>query len=308
MTSPAHSPAPAPRRRRSPQDRAQAWLGWGLAAPSLLVFAVFFLYPIGHAAVLSFTDWDLSGPMRFVGLQQYRALWSDEGFRAALWNSARYSVASVALTLLGGLGLAALLDRPGRFARWVQASVFTSYIVSWVGVSLLWLWILDEEYGLLNQALQALGGPKVGWLSDPDVALWSLVGVTVWKLVGYNMVLYLAAMQAIPRDLYEAAALDGAGPWRRFWSITLPQLAPTTLFVLVTSLIMTFQGFDVVRIMTQGGPVHATSISVHYIYEEAFIYVHLGKASAAIMVFFGLILALTLGQFALFRRGREGAS
>jgi ABC-type sugar transport system permease subunit len=276
--------------------RREDLTGWLLVAPSLLIFGVFFLYPVGHAAVMSFFAWDLISEPRFVGLEQYRGLVTDPVFHEVLWNTARYSVATVALTMCGGLGLAVLLNRPGRLYAWIQGCIFTSYIVSWVGVSLLWVWLLDERYGLVNQALGLVGIAPTHWLGDPDVALWALVGVTVWKIVGYDMVIYLAGLQSIPRDLYEAAAVDGAGPWARFRYVTLPNLAPTSVFLLVTSLIMTFQGFDVVRIMTQGGPVHATSIYVFFVHQEALELFHVGRASAAVTILFVILLGVTALQ------------
>jgi ABC-type sugar transport system permease subunit len=210
------------------------------------------------------------------------------------------------VTLGLGLALAILVNHRGRFYTVVQACIFTSYIVSWVGVSLLWVWLLDGQYGLVNYVLSPLGIEKVDWLGDPDVALWALVGVTVWKTLGYDMIIYLAGLQSIPDDLYEAAALDGAGPLRRFWYVTLPQLAPTTLFLLITSVIFTFQGFDVVRIMTQGGPVHATTIYVYWVWEQAFRYFYVGRASAAVTLFFLVILVITVLQFRMYKAGREG--
>jgi sn-glycerol 3-phosphate transport system permease protein len=171
-----------------------------------------------------------------------------------------------------------------------------------VAVSLLWIWLLDPQYGLVAWLLGLVRLPAVNWLGDHRIALWTLVLVTVWKTVGYPMVIYLAGLQAIPGDLYEAAALDGAGGWHRFRHITWPLLTPTTLFLLVTLTIASFQGFDIVKIMTQGGPVTSTMIYVYWIYEQAFQYFKLGKASAGVVVFFVLIVLLTLAQWLLFRR------
>lgn len=288
--------------------RREALTGWLLVLPSMLLFAVFFLAPVAHSMVLGFYRWDLLTEPEYVGLEHYRDLFADEVFAEVVSNTLRYSVATVSLTLLLGLALAVLVNRRGRFYTVVQACIFTSYIVSWVGVSLLWVWLLDGQYGLVNYVLAPLGIDKVNWLGDPDVALWALVGVTVWKTLGYDMVIFLAGLQSIPDDLYEAAALDGAGPLRRFWYITLPQLAPTTLFLLITSVIFTFQGFDVVAIMTQGGPVHSTSIYVHWVWEQAFRYFHVGRASAAVTLFFFAILIITVLQFRMFRSGREGTA
>jgi sn-glycerol 3-phosphate transport system permease protein len=183
-----------------------------------------------------------------------------------------------------------------------QACIFTSYIVSWVAVSLLWIWMLDPQYGLVNYVGGFLGMPAVDWLGNHRIALWSLVGVTVWKVIGYPVVIFLAGLQNISQDYYEAADLDGAGAWQRFRYITWPLLTPTTVFLFITLTIATFQGFDIVNIMTQGGPVHATSIYVFFIYEQAFHYFRIGRASAAVIICFGLILTLTYVQHRLFRR------
>jgi sn-glycerol 3-phosphate transport system permease protein len=250
---------------------------------------------------VSFFAWDLMTPARWVGLANYRELWSPE-FGEVVSNTVTYSGGVVALALVLGLVLALLLnDRSGTSAL-LQAAIFSSYIVSWVAVSLLWIWMLDPQYGLVTYLLSLAGLPAVNWLGDPRVALWTLVLVTVWKTLGYPMIIYLAGLQAIPADLHEAAALDGAGGWQRFRHITWPLLTPTTLFLVITLTIASFQGFDIVKIMTQGGPVTSTMIYVYYIYEQAFQYFKLGRASAAVVVFFVLILALTVAQWAAFRR------
>ena len=270
-------------------------------APSLALFALVYLYPVAYSAWVSFTEWDLVQPARYVGLANYRALCSSEFFEV-LRNTAAYSVGVVLLSQGLGLVLAALLNDRSRVAALFQASIFSSYVVSWVAVSLLWIWLLDPQYGLIAAVLSSVGLRAVDWLGDHRLALLSLVLVTVWKSVGYPMVIYLAALQAIPGDLHEAAALGGAGGWQRFRHVTWPLLTPTTLFLSITLTIASFQGFDVVKIMTQGGPVASTMIYVYYIYEQAFQYFKLGKASAAVVVLFTLILALTALQWWLLRR------
>lgn len=281
--------------------RREAWLGYALIAPSLLLFGLVYIYPVAYSAWISLFEWDLMTPRRWVGLANYRELAAPD-FWEVVGNTARYSTGVVALSMLLGLLLALALNTRSRLGALAQACIFSSYIVSWVAVSLLWIWMLDPQYGLVTYLLRLVGLPAVNWLGDPGIALWTLVLVTVWKTVGYPMVIYLAGLQAIPADLNEAAALDGAGAWQRFRHVTWPLLTPTTLVLLVTLTIASFQGFDIVKIMTQGGPVHTTVIYVYYIYEQAFQYFKLGKASAAVVVFFLLILALTVAQWALFRR------
>lgn len=240
-------------------------------------------------------------PARWVGLENYRALASPD-FWEVVTNTVKYSSGVVVLSQALGLTLAVLLNDRTRLGALLQGAIFSSYVVSWVAVSLLWIWLLDPQYGLVAYVLRLVGLRAVNWLGDPRWALWTLVLVTVWKTVGYPMVIYLAGLQAIPGDLYEAAALDGAGGWQRFRHITWPLLTPTTLFLLVTLTITSFQGFDIVKIMTQGGPVSATVIYVYYIYEQAFQYFKLGKASAAVVLFFIVIVTLTFAQWLAFRR------
>ena len=283
------------------QRRRDTLIGYVLIAPSMLLFALVYVYPVLYSAYVSLFSWDLMTPKRYVGLDNYRELWSAE-FWEVIANTAKYSVGVVVLAMALGLVLALLLNNRGRLSAVLQGCIFTSYIVSWVAVSLLWIWMLDPQYGLVTFMLRSVGLPSVNWLGNPAVALWTLVLVTVWKTLGYPMVIYVAGLQSIPGDFLEAAALDGASGWQRFRFITWPLLTPTTLFLLVTLTIASFQGFDIVKIMTQGGPVTATMIYVYYIYEQAFQYFKLGKASAAVVIFFTLILLLTLGQWAFFRR------
>jgi sn-glycerol 3-phosphate transport system permease protein len=240
-------------------------------------------------------------PARWVGAENYRALVSPE-FWQVVTNTVTYSGGVVVLSQTLGLALAVLLNDRTRLGALLQGAIFSSYVVSWVAVSLLWIWLLDPQYGLVAYVLRLVGLRGVNWLGDHRWALWTLVLVTVWKTVGYPMVIYLAGLQAIPGDLYEAAALDGAGGWQRFRHITWPLLTPTTLFLLITLTITSFQGFDIVKIMTQGGPVTSTVIYVYYIYEQAFQYFKLGKASAAVVLFFIVIVALTFAQWLAFRR------
>ena len=285
----------------SRRARRDAWLGYALVGPSLALFGLVYLYPVAYSAYVSVFEWDLMTPKRYVGLANYRELWSPE-FGEVLVNTACYSGGVVVLALGLGLALALLLNDRSRLSAGLQACIFSSYIVSWVAVSLLWVWMLDPQYGLVTYGLRLVGLRPVNWLGSPSVALWTLVLVTVWKTIGYPLVIYLAGLQAIPGDFYEAAALDGATGWKRFRFITWPLLSPTTLFLVVTLTIASFQGFDIVKIMTQGGPITSTMIYVYYIYEQAFQYFRLGRASAAVVIFFGLILLLTLLQWLVFRK------
>jgi ABC-type sugar transport system permease subunit len=190
----------------------------------------------------------------------------------------------------------------------VRGAVFSAYVVSWVAVALLWTLLLDGDAGLVGKTLKDLGLGKSGPLSDPNTALLALAGVTIWKITGYAMVMFLAGLQDVPKSLLEAAALDGAGPWRRFLHVTWPLLRPTAAFVGTTSLILSFQAFDVVRVMTQGGPVHSTTIFVYAIYEEIFMNLRVGRASALGLAFFVCLVGLTLLQLRALGRSRGSSS
>jgi ABC-type sugar transport system permease subunit len=263
------------------------WHPWAMLAPTLALLIVFFVVPIGVAAYESLFSWDLLTPPRFVGAANYRALAAHgELLRIAL-RTLGYSVLVVAGTMSLGLAMAILVNRPGRFFAAVRASIFSAYVVSWVAVALLWMGLFDRSGGSL--------------LGDPRWALPALALVGIWKLAGYAMILFLAGLQAVPRSLLEAAALDGAGACQRFRHVTLPLLMPTAAFVATTTLVTSFQAFDVVRIMTQGGPGRATELFVYAIYEQVFLDLSVGRASALTVVFFAMLLALSALQLRAWR-------
>ena len=252
------------------------WHPWAMLGPTLVLLAGFFVVPIGVAAYESLFSWDMLTPPRWVGGANYAALAAHGQLLDIALRTLGYSVLVVAGTMTLGLALALLLDRPGRVYGVVRACVFSAYVVSWVAVALLWMWLLYPS----------------GVLGSPRWALVALAVVGIWKLTGYAMIIFLAGLQAVPRSLIEAAALDGAGAWSRFRHVTMPLLAPTAAFVATTSLVTSFQAFDVVRIMTQGGPARATELFVYAIYEQIFLNLSVGRASALTVVFFVLLLAV----------------
>jgi ABC-type sugar transport system permease subunit len=273
-----------------------------MMAPTALLLAVFFFYPLIVAGYRSLFAWDLLTPPSYAGLDNYRSLFESGEIWRTFKVTLLFSVVVVTGSMTVGLGLALGLNRPGRWAAFVRSSVFSAYVVSWVSVALLWLWVLDADAGALTHLLRKLGLPTADWLGDPDVALYAVAAVAIWKVAGYAMVLFIAGLQDIPRSLYEAAALDGARAPSRFLHVTWPLLGPTTAFVATTSLLLTFQVFDVVRVMTQGGPVHATTVFVYAIYEQVFLNLRVGRASAEVVVFFFVLLALTALQLWVWRR------
>ena len=278
-----------------------------MLAPTLAVLGVFFVYPLLLAVHDSFHAWDMLTPKVWVGTDNYRVLSESGELWGTLGRTLAYSAAVVTCSMSLGLFLAVWLSRPGWVYAFVRGAIFSAYVVSWVAVALLWMWLLDADAGLVSAILRTLHIPTVNWLGDPRAALWALAAVSVWKITGYSMVIFIAGLQDVPRSLLEAAALDGAGPWRRFVYVTWPLLRPTAAFVGITSLILSFQAFDVVRVMTQGGPVKATTIFVYAIYEHVFINLRVGRASAMTVVFFALLLALTALQLWMWRRGTPAA-
>lgn len=273
-----------------------------LLLPSLAGMVVFLMAPVASSLVLSFSEWDLIGEINWVGLANYTQALADPAVLGALRNTLTFILGYLPSVVIIALGLALLLNRRIRGRVVFRAIYFVPVVTSWVAVSLIWKWLLNPQYGLVNFALGAIGIKGPGWLFDPAWAMTGVILTSVWKDIGFVTVIYLAGLQDIPEPLYEAAALDGATPWQRFWSITFPMLAPTTFFVTTISLISSFQVFDQVWIMTQGGPAGATSVMVELIYKNAFSYYKMGYASAISWVLFALIFAVTIAQNLLQKR------
>lgn len=273
-----------------------------MLAPTLAVIGLFFLYPLAVALKNSFYRWDLLTEPEYVGTTNYSRLVESGELAGVVGRTLGFGLLVVVASTALGLALAIALNRPGRLYAFFRGAIFSAYVVSWVAVALLWMWILDADAGLVTRAFRALGLPTLSWLGDPRSALYAIAFVTVWKITGYAMVVYLAGLQSVPESLFEAAALDGAGPLRRFVHITWPSLRPTTAFVASTGLIMSFQAFDVVRVMTQGGPVRSTTLFVYAIYEEIFVNLRVGRASALVVVFFVILILLTVLNLWAFRQ------
>jgi len=284
----------------------QTRVAWGFLAPGLLLFAVYRLYPLLEGLRLSFTNARLGRPtQQWVGLANYARLLDDTRFQVSLWNTGFYTVASTLPILAVPLALALVLNR-GRLKNLLRSVFFFPFTLSVVTVGLAWLWLLDPVVGPFNYYLRALGAPAHSWLADPHTAMWAIILTTVWWVTGYYLVVYLAGLQDIPRELYEAAALDGASGGRAFWAITLPLLRPVLLFVVVTHVIGSFQLFGQVFVLTGGGPGDATRTVVQHLYETAFQnFFQFGAASAMAWVLFAVVLAFSLLQFRLLRGHTE---
>jgi sn-glycerol 3-phosphate transport system permease protein len=272
-----------------------------MLGPSIAAWLLFVIVPLGVAAYQSLFAWDMLTPPTYVGAANYAAIAEGGEVFAILGRTLGFSVLVVAGSMSLGLALAIVLDRPGRFFGFVQGAIFSAYVVSWVAVALLWVLLLDPDRGVAAAALKWLHLPRIGFLTDPHAALPTLACVTVWKITGYSMVVFLAGLRSVPAQLHEAAALDGAGRLARFRWVTWPLLRPTAAFVATTSLIVSFQAFDVVRIMTQGGPARATTLFVYAIYEQIFLNLSVGRASAIAVVYFVVLSLLAVLQLRAWR-------
>lgn len=296
------NPSGASRLPKGPRRRLvngmQWWVPWAFVGPSLLFLAAFLLIPLIAGLLVSFTDWDvISGieGIRWVGLDNFVTLFWDRKFWEALGRTAIYAGVGVPLTILGGLALAMVLNRPliGRAA--LRAIFFLPAIVNIIALGSVWLLLLNPRSGLINEGLRLLGvsdGP--GWISSSQWAMPALILMAVWGGVGYISVLYLAALQDMPTDLYEAATLDGAGWWQKFRVITWPALMPTTVFLTVTQMIGQSQTFGVIAYMTGGGPGEATTVLSYYMYKNGFEFYRFGYAAAIGVVSLLLVLVLTM--------------
>jgi multiple sugar transport system permease protein len=287
------------------------WRAWAVPylflAPGLLLFVVFRVYPLFNGLVLSFTNARVGrSSMAFTGTSNYERLLEDARFLLSLWNTLVYTVASTLPLVFLPLLLAVLLNRGLPLRALLRSAFFFPFTLSVVTVGLTWLWLLEPVVGPLNFYLRQFGVAAPAWLGDPSTAMAAIVLTSVWWVTGYYLVIYLAALQDIPQHLYEAAAIDGASAWRSFWSITVPLLRPTFLFVIVIHIIGSFQIFGQVFVLTRGGPGDATRTVVQHLYETAFVDAfHLGSASAMAWVLFVVILVFSIVQFRLLRGRAE---
>lgn len=291
--------------RRTVREIRKQWSAYLFLAPALLLFCVFTLFSVGYSFYLSFHKWNILEPARpFVGLDNYRRLLHDDRFTNSIVNTIYYTAASVPLTMFIGLLVALLLNQQIRARGLFRTMYYLPVVTPLVVAAIIWKWVYNGDYGLLNYYLLKLHliHEPLLWLSDKQLAMPAVIIMSVWKGVGFDMVIYLAGLQAIPQDYYDAAKVDGAGSLRRFRDITVPLLAPTTFFVLVISVIGSFQVFTQIFIMTNGGPIRRTTTIVYYIYETAFKNFEMGYASAMAYALFVMIFVFTLLQMRYFRQ------
>ena len=277
-------------------DFGKLWALTVLLLPSLAGMLVFVMGPVLASFGLSFAKWDLFGDIQWVGLDNYVRALTDPAVLQALANTLIFIAGYVPSVMVIALPLALLLNGKLKGKVFFRAVHFVPVVTSWVAISLIWRWLLNPEYGIINFALSLIGVDGPGWLYDPDWAMFGIILTSVWKDIGYVMVLYLAGLQDIPETIQEAAEIDGASAVQRFFTITWPLLARTTFFVTTILLINSFQVFDQVWVMTQGGPAGATSVMMELIYKNAFSYYRMGYASAISWVLFSLIFIVTIIQ------------
>jgi multiple sugar transport system permease protein len=284
--------------KQRPGSKKEAVEGFLFISPWLIGFLIFTLGPLIASIFLSLSKWDIFADPQFVGLQNYSKMLVDPLFKKSLWNTFYYAIFSIPLGMAGGLSLALLLNQKVKGLPIFRTIFYLPSVTSGVAVALLWKWIFNPEFGIANMILNWFGLPSLQWLSSPHWAMPALIIMSLWG-IGGGMLIYLAGLQGIPQQLYEAAELDGAGSWSCFINITLPMLSPTLFFQLIMGIIGSFQVFTQVYVMTQGGPANATLVYVLYLYQNAFQWWKMGYASALAWVLFAIVMVFTLIQFKL---------
>lgn len=269
---------------------------WMFVLPAFLGTFIFIILPVFASFVISFLKWDLLSPPEFVGFENYAELFSNPMFYQVLFNTFYYAICVSILGVILPLVLAVILDRKIKGSEFFKTIYFLPFITPMVVIAIVWEWIFDPYRGVLNWFLM---GAKIEWLYDPKIAMLALIAVSVWKLIGYNMVLFLAGLSGIDKNLYEASKIDGASEIKNFFYIIVPVLSPTIFFVMIITVISSFQVFDLIYLMTKGGPMNSTNVIVYWLYNNAFEFFKVGEASAIAYVLFFIILGLTFLQWKL---------
>ncbi len=273
--------------------------------PALLVLGLTVFWPAFQAFYLSFFSYDLLQSPQWVGLKNFQRLWTDSGFWQTLKNTLLYILIAVPILVTTPLALAILVNQKRKGMHWFRTAYYVPVVISMVVAGIAWKWLYSET-GLLNQGLKYIVSlilpeftfPSIPWLTSPNFALFSVIAVTIWKGLGYYMVIYLAGLQSIPEELYEAASLDGSEGWRKHWDITLPLMKPYLILVAVISAISATKVFEEIYVMTQGGPRNSSKTIVYYLYEQAFQNLEIGYACTIGLVLFGIILGLSVVRLA----------
>jgi multiple sugar transport system permease protein len=282
--------------------RSEHVAGWLFVLPAVVMIGLFGVVPIGWSLLLSFQHNDLLNPPTWVGLDNYRTLADDQVFRDSVRRTLVYTILFVPISVIGALAIAMLLHARIRFSRFYRTAVFVPVATSTVATGVIFNWLLEPTYGVANYLLGEVGLGPYGFFQDPDQALYAIVAMTVWGWLGFDVIIFMAALQGIPTDLIEAAKLDGAGRWATFRRITLPLLSPATLFLIVWSTINALQVFDEIYVTTRGGPLRSTTVLVYYLYDQAFVLFSGGYAAAIAYVLFVATLVFSLVQLWIGRR------
>jgi multiple sugar transport system permease protein len=266
-------------------------------SPTLIIFGAFILFPVIFSFYLSFHQWNMfSGDTTFIGFDNYIKMFQSEEFWSVFKNTIIYTFGTIPLNMGFSLLVAYILHKKIIGKKFLRTAFFAPVVISPVAAAVIWRWLYDPNFGLINYFVGIFGIDPINWLNDPSAAMFALIVMGVWKTFGINMILFAAGLQAIPDHYYEAAEIDGANQWTKFWNITVPLLAPTTFFIMVMSIISSFQVFDIVYVLTSGGPLGATKVLVFYVYEHAFKFFDMGYASAAAYILFAILFVLTLIQ------------
>jgi len=288
----------------SPTRRTETLTAWALVLPAFIGFALFYAWPTLRAIGISFTDWNMLRAPKFIGLDNYARMLDDGKFWQGMKLSAIYVVLNIPLQVVLGLFLAVSMDRLTK-SLFVKSIVLLPYLLSNVLVALMWFWMLDPLLGVVDALIMQIGFERQPFFGGPDQALFTVAAVNIWRHMGLVSMLFLAGLQNIPRNLYEAAALEGASEWQMFWRITLPLLRPVMVFVLVTSVTGSFQIFDTIAVTTAGGPLDSTRVIVYYIVQNAFSFYKMGYASAMSMTLAAVMLLYTVVQMRVMRASQN---
>lgn len=280
--------------RRKPFWRDVRYVPYLYILPNMILFMVFMIIPLMISFYYGFTKWNGIAAPEFIGLQNYVTIFRDKVFLKSIWNTVSYTLLTVPLLMVLALTFAMMLNLRMPLRGIYRSAIYLPAVVSTVIVGVVFLWIFNDQFGMINYLLSLFGGAKIKWNNDPNYAMVMIVVGTLWQRTGYNMVIYLAALQGISPTFYEAAVVDGASGWQRFWYITLPMLKFTHIFVLITCVVHSFRSFDLIYTMTRGGPLNSTKTLVMYVYETAFSKNYYGRASAAGVVLFFMVFVLTL--------------
>jgi len=274
------------------------WSGWTFILPNFVGFAILTLVPVLVLFYMSFTEWNVFGGSEWIGLDNFTRLIADESFHTALFNTLYYAALHIPLTLLASLGLAMLLNTKLRGLAFFRTVAFFPYITSIVAVAVVWNMLFSPDMGVINQALRSIGiSDPPGWTQSTAWAMPAVIIVGTWREAGYYMLLFLAGLQTVPKELYEAARTDGANAWQQFTNVTLPCLRPTTFFVVIILTIQSLKVFDLVLVMTNGGPGQSTLVLSQFIYNQGFVNNEFGYGASAAVVLVALALAVTIFQY-----------